>query len=130
MRIALNKKYLSLIIAPIVGATLILTPQTAQARELSALKDCTEGNPFEFSVDWERNKVDFDFDIERGQAFEKWSIRITRDGKTMVRDRLSADEDGDLSREYVRRGQQASGERWSFVAKSQGGNSCRAVLQF
>ena len=59
-----------------------------------------------------------------------WSIRITRNGETLVRSTDNADEDGDFSREYVRRGQLVTGERWNFVARSESGNRCRAVIRF
>jgi hypothetical protein len=107
-----------------------LTPGISQAREEKALKQCSAGNPFEFSVDWERNRVDFDFDIERGTAFESWTIRIQRNESTLVQRRMTSDEDGDLSREFMRRGQLVQGETWNFLARSKSGNTCRATLRF
>lgn len=106
------------------------TPGISQAREVKAVKQCSAGNLFEFSVDWERNRVDFDFDIEQGTAFESWTIRIQRNGSTLVQRRMTSDEDGDLSREFVRRGQLVQGEIWNFLSRSKSGNTCRATLQF
>jgi hypothetical protein len=113
-----------------IGFSLMAHPNMAEAREISVTKKCSKTNDFNFSVDWERNMVDFDFDIKRDEAFDDWSFRIARNGEVLVRGRDSADEDGDLSREFVRRGQLTPGERWSFVARSESGNICRASFRF
>ena len=126
----LTKNSSRLVLASALGLSLLASSPAAQAREVNVTKKCSKGNSFEFSVDWERQKVDFDFDIERGQPFDMWSIRITRNGETLVRSTDNADEDGDFSREYVRRGQLVTGERWTFVARSESGNRCRAVIRF
>lgn len=112
----------------VAGLMVVATP--AQARERSVFGQCSAGNPFEFSVDVERRKVDFDFDIERGQRFERWTVNIKRDGKRIVKkQRLRADEDGDVSREYVRRSNSTQPVVWEFRARSASGNTCKATLR-
>ena len=109
---------------------LLVSPTAAIANEKSQFGTCSQGNQFEFSVDWESRKVDFDFDIERANPRESWNIRISRENAVLVRKRLFGDEDGDLSRGFVRRGQLKVGEIWTFVARSESGNTCRATLRF
>ena len=118
------------LISVLATAATLSLPHASQAREEKAIKSCSSGNSFEFSVDWERSKVDFDFDIERGAAFERWTVRIKRDDQVLVRRNLRSDEDGDLSREFVRRGQLNAGEKWTFSARSESGNSCKATVKF
>lgn len=108
----------------------LIQPAYAKANERSIVKQCSMGNSFEFSVDWEPRRVDFDFDIERGDPRESWKIRIERNDATLINRQLKSDEDGDVSREFVRRGQITSNEKWTFVARSESGNICRATIRF
>lgn len=111
----------------VVGAVAIASP--SQARERSVFSECSAGNPFEFSVDRERRAVDFDFDIERATPFERWTVKIDRNGQRVVNGTIRADEDGDASRDYVRRSNTTNPQTWVFNARSASGNTCKATIR-
>lgn len=115
-------------LALIASGVMVAVP--SQALERDVFGQCSAGNPFEFSVDRERNAVDFDFDIERATPFENWTIKINQNGKRVVNERMSADEDGDVSRDYVRRSSNPNQvDRWVISARSASGNSCKATVR-
>lgn len=111
----------------IAGAVAIASP--SQARERDAFGQCSAGNPFEFSVDREFRSIDVDFDIEWGTPFERWTVKIERDGKTFVNGTVRADEDGDADRDFVRRNNSNAIQTWTFEARSESGNTCKATVR-
>lgn len=111
----------------VIGAVAIASP--SQARERNVFGECSAGNPFEFSVDRERRSVDFDFDIERATPFERWKVTIDRNGNRTVNGTVRADEDGDVSRDFVRRSNSSTPEKWVFNARSASGNTCKATIR-
>jgi hypothetical protein len=128
----MNKKFLSgaggLATVALVATSLMIAAPT-QAQESNFFGQCSAGNPFEFSVDRERGSIDFDFDIEWATPFERWTIRINQNGNRIVTDRMQADEDGDVDRDYVRRSSNSTqSERWVFSARSTSGNLCSASV--
>jgi hypothetical protein len=111
-------------------ATSIMIAAPSQAGERDVFGQCSSGNPFEFSVDRERNSVDFDFDIERATPFENWTISINQNGKRIVTERMSADEDGDVDRDYIRRSSNMNQvDTWVFSARSASGKTCKATVR-
>ena len=111
-------------------ATGVMIAAPSQALERDAFGQCTSGNPFEFSVDRELNNVEFGFDIERATPFEKWTIKINQNGKRVVTERMQADDEGDVDRDYVRRSTNPNQvDRWVISARSASGNACKATVR-
>ena len=89
---------------------------------------CSAGTRWELDIERERQAVYIDFSIERAPARERWTVRIAKNGSSILTTSVVTDRDGEA--DVSRRIRDTSApDTFSVRATSELGEVCRASMR-
>lgn len=125
----MNKTAALVATTAIAGGTLAAVARPAQAFEVERekAKQCSSTSFATLSLEKEFGRIDADFDIENAPSARAWTVRITHNGRTVLRTQRIADYEGEVD---VTRQVRDRADKDRFIARATGPNGevCRVKL--
>ena len=97
----MNKR-IALATAALTGTALLAVPVAATAAPIRAdverEKDgmCSSSSTWDFNLEKEHGRIDIDVDVDSRAAGQKWTVKITHEGKTVYNKTRPTDREGEI----------------------------------
>jgi hypothetical protein len=89
---------------------------------------CSATSSWDLSLDKERGRIEIDVDIESRQPGERWTVKVTHDGRTVFNRTRITDDEGELDVDRTVRNKKGT-DTIAFTARSSAGETCRGRLR-
>ncbi len=89
---------------------------------------CSATSYWDLSLEKERGRIDIDVDIESRQAGERWTVKVTHNGRTVFNRTRLTDDEGELDVDRTVRNKKGA-DSIAFTARSSTGETCRGRLR-
>ena len=89
---------------------------------------CSATSFWDLSLEKERGRIDVDVDIESRQAGERWTVKVTHNGRTVFNRTRVTDDEGELDVDRTVRNKKGK-DTIAFTARSSAGETCRGSLR-
>jgi hypothetical protein len=125
-----------ILLIPALMAALAVATATADARRgggddrIEVAGTCTDGSTSKLKAKTDDGRIEAEFEVDQNRSGVRWKVRLRQNGDLVVKTRRTTNErSGSFSLE--RRLPNRSGtDRIKAFAKSPGGETCRASLDF
>jgi hypothetical protein len=116
--------------ALLAAGTVFAAPASAAPLEIERESSgmCSSGARWDFNLERDFGVVDIDFEIDGATAGQRWTVRMEKNGKKILKRSVLADNEGELDVSHLVR-DSAGTDKFSVRATSASGQVCSASLR-